>query len=308
MSIKKLLEGIFIFKKRFVLALVVVLALALALAGCGDDNGNNENNDNNENVAQATELELGYVLWDCATANSYMVKNVLEQEFDVTVNLRDMEAGLLWQSMATGDLDFMVTAWLPGTHASYYEELQDEIVDLGPLYTGAAIGLVVPSYVDIDSIEELNAHADQFGGQIVGIDAGAGIMGAADEAIDAYGLDLSLLTSSDAAMTAELSTAYENEEWIVVTGWAPHWKFGTYDLKFLEDPKGSFGGEETINVITKQGFADQSPEINAFLDNYSMTADEFGGLIEIMQEYDDNNEAAQVWIEQNRDLVDSWLQ
>ncbi|MCW3490881.1 glycine betaine ABC transporter substrate-binding protein [Dethiobacter alkaliphilus] len=294
-------------KKRTILALIVVLTLALVVTGCGDNN-NDANNENNGDVEAQTEFDLAYVLWDCATANSYMVKNVLEEEFDVTVNLRDMEAGFMWQGIADGDLDFMVTAWLPGTHASYYEQLQDDVDDLGPLYTGAAIGLVVPSYVEIDSIEELNDHADQFNGQIVGIDAGAGIMSATNDAIAEYDLDLSLLESSDAAMTAELDTAISNGEWIVVTGWAPHWKFGTYDLKFLEDPKGIYGGEETINVIAREGLADAAPEVHAFLDNYSMTADEFGSLIDIMQEYDDNDEAAQVWIEENRDLVDSWLQ
>ena len=131
--------------------------------------------------------------WACATANSYMVKNLLEEEFAVKVNLHDLQAGILWQSVATGDIDFMVTAWLPLTHQSYYEKLQDDMVDLGPLYNGAAIGLVVPAYVEIDSIEELNAHKDKFGGRIIGIDAGAGIMEATKNAIEVYDLELSLM-------------------------------------------------------------------------------------------------------------------
>ena len=246
--------------------------------------------------------------WACATANSYMVKNLLEEEFDVKVNLHDLQAGILWQSVATGDIDFMVTAWLPLTHQSYFDKLQDDVVDLGPLYNGAAIGLVVPAYVEIDSIEELNAHKDKFGGRIIGIDAGAGIMEATKNAIEVYDLELSLMEGSDAAMAAELKTAMENEEWIVVTGWAPHWKFGTFDLKFLEDPANVYGGEETINAFTRAGFADDYPEINEFLANYYLTPEQFGGLIALMEEYDDKNEAAKVWLEQNRDLVESWLQ
>ena len=31
----------------------------------------------------------------------------------------------------------------------------------------------------------------------------------------------------------------------------PHWKFGTFDLKFLEDPANVYGGEETINAFTR---------------------------------------------------------
>ena len=47
-------------------------------------------------------------------------------------------------------------------------------------------GLVIPDYVTINSIEELNAEKERFSGQIVGIDAGAGIMKATDQAIKDY--------------------------------------------------------------------------------------------------------------------------
>lgn len=285
-------------KKRIIALTISAVLLTMALAGCGPTSTDEE----------TPVIELGFVQWACANANSHMVKAVLEEKYDVEINLRAMDAGLLWQSVATGDIDFMVTAWLPTTHANYYAELKDEVVDLGPLYEGAAIGLVVPQYVDIDSIEELNENADKFDGKIIGIDPAAGIMGAATQAIEDYELDLSLITSSDAAMTAELKAAYDNEEWIVVTGWAPHWKFGTFELKFLEDPNNSFGGAETINPITRIGFAEDYPEINEFLDNYTLTSDQFGGLIAAMEDYDDNNEGAKAWVEDNRDLVNSWFE
>lgn len=283
-------------KKKIITLLVVVVLTAMVFMGC-----------NTSTSTDKPVLELGYVQWACANANSHMVKAILEEKFDVEVNLRDMDAGLLWQSLATGDIDFMVTAWLPGTHGTYYEELKDELVNLGPVYEGAAIGLVVPQYVTIDSIEELNAHADEFGGKIVGIDAGAGIMGAAAQALTDYDMNMELITSSDAAMTAELKAAYENNEWVVVTGWAPHWKFGTFDLKFLEDPKLSFGGEETINAITRLGFAEEYQEINDFLESYSLTTAQFGSLINAMEDNDDYNMGAKTWIAENRDAVDSWF-
>ena len=160
---------------------------------------------------------------------------------------------------------------------------------------------------NVDNSED-EEEVGSFEGRIVGIDAGAGIMEATEKAIDEYGLELDLITSSDAAMTAELKTAYENEEWIVVTGWAPHWKFAEFDLKFLEDPKGVYGGEETINAITRLGFADDAPEINQLLTDFYESPAELGNLIGMMEEYDDNDEAAKVWIEENRDLVDGWLE
>jgi glycine betaine/proline transport system substrate-binding protein len=286
-------------KKKLFGLLAILMIAGLALAGCQGNEASGE---------KKPVIELGYVQWACANANSHMVKALLEEKFDVEVNLRDMDAGLMWQSLATGDIDFMVTAWLPSTHQAYFEELKDEVVDLGPLYEGAKIGLVVPEYVDINSIDELNANADKFNGKIVGIDAGAGIMKASEQAIGDYGMDqMELMQSSDAAMTAELKAAYEQGEWIVVTGWAPHWMFGSFDLKFLEDPKQSFGGDETINVITRKTFGEEYPEIQAFLDNYSLDTAQFGSLIAMMEEYEDDDEAAKAWIDANRELVDSWF-
>ena len=284
-------------KKVLTLALALILIVSAgAAAGCSSEPTGEE------------PLELGYVNWACATANSYLVRNILINEFDTDVTLRSMDAGLMWQAVSTGDLDFMVTAWLPNTHADYYAEVKDDVVDLGPVYEGAQIGLVVPTYVTIDSIEELNENADKFNGQIVGIDSGAGIMKATDAALVEYDMqDMELMTSSDAAMTAELKTSYDQEEWVVVTGWAPHWKFAEFDLKFLEDTKNVYGGEETINAISRLGFADDQPEIAAFLENYYMSPAELGELIGMMEEYDDNDEAAQAWITDNQDKIDGWL-
>ncbi len=284
-------------KKKIILLATLVLIVSLMLTACN----------NGASKEEKPVLEVGYVQWACANANSHMVEALLEERFDVDVNLRDMDAGLLWQSLATGDIDFMVTAWLPMTHEEYYERLKDDVVDLGPVFNDAKIGLVVPQYVEIDSIEELNDNADKFDGKIIGIDAGAGVMKAANRSIEDYGLNLELITSSDAAMTAELKAAYEANEWVVVTGWTPHWKFGTFELKFLEDPQSSFGGKETINCITRKGFAEDYPEINEFLDNYSLSTADFGSLITAMEEYEDDKEAAKAWIEENKDLVDSWF-
>ena len=41
------------------------------------------------------------------------------------------------------------------THASFYEKHKENIVDLGENLTGTQNGLVVPEYMDIDSIEDL---------------------------------------------------------------------------------------------------------------------------------------------------------
>jgi glycine betaine/proline transport system substrate-binding protein len=67
------------------------------------------------------------------------------------------------------------------------------LVVLGEAFSGTT-GLVVPAYVTINSIEELNANKDKFKGEIIGI-GGAGIHANTVKAIDLYGLDYEQITS-----------------------------------------------------------------------------------------------------------------
>lgn len=144
---------------------------------------------------------------------------------------------------------------------------------------------------------------------ITGIDAGAGVMSATEEAIAEYELDIELMPSSGAAMTAALHSAIENEEWIVVTGWTPHWKFAAYDLKYLEDPKGVFGGSENIHTIVRKGLENDKPEAYAVLDNFYWTSDNMGEvMVDIAQNETAPVDAAQKWIDNNRDIVESWTE
>jgi glycine betaine/proline transport system substrate-binding protein len=100
-------------------------------------------------------ITLAYVSWDSEIASTNVVKKVLEEKLNYKVELNQVEAGPMWAGVANGDVDGMVAAWLPTTHADYYEKLGKDIEDLGPNLNGTKIGLVVPSYMDIKSIEDL---------------------------------------------------------------------------------------------------------------------------------------------------------
>lgn len=142
--------------------------------------------------------------------------------------------------------------------------------------------------------------------EITGIDGGAGVMSAAQNAIDTYGLDLALQASSGAAMTEALGNAIDNEEPIVVTGWTPHWMFTTYDLKYLDDPENVFGEEESIHTFTRDGLAEDAPEANTVLDNFYWSEDDMGEVMLDIQEGTDPEEAAAKWVESHQDQVDEW--
>ncbi|RLK50988.1 response regulator receiver protein [Alkalispirillum mobile] len=257
-------------------------------------------------AAAEGRINMPYVEWDSEVASTNVVRVVLE-EAGYDVRTTSVSAAAMWQAVASGDQDAMVAAWLPTTHESYLEQTRDQVVDLGPNLVGTRIGLVVPAYVEIDSIEELNDHADRFDGRIVGIDPGAGIMSTTETAIDEYGLDLRLVDGSGATMAAALRDAIRGEEWVVVTGWTPHWKEGRWDLKYLEDPKGVYGGEEEIHTIVRQGLEEDHPTAFAILDKFHWEPEHMAEVMVMNEEGGDPYENAKKWVEENRDIVEQWL-
>ncbi|KZE55802.1 glycine/betaine ABC transporter [Brevibacillus parabrevis] len=105
--------------------------------------------------ADGQKLTLAYVAWDSEIASTNVVKTVLEQKLNYKVELSQVEAGPMWVGVSNGDVDGMVAAWLPTTHADYMEKLGKDVEDLGPNLEGTKLGLAVPTYMDITSIEDL---------------------------------------------------------------------------------------------------------------------------------------------------------
>ena len=286
-------------KMRSTLVLAgIVLVLCLFSAGCTGTQDATENK---------KEVSIGYVTWDCAISSTNVMKLVFE-EAGYDVELIAVDAGPLFQALASGNVDFTTTGWLPHTHERYWEQYGDRIDYVRPNIPGAArIGLVVPTYVTIDSIEEMNGVTDTFGGRIVGIEPGAGVVARTEQAIDEYGLNYNLVTSSSAGMAAELSSAISDEEWVAVTGWSPHWKFGRYDLKFLDDEKCVSGGAEDIVTLARQDLATDDPAAHGIIERFEWTSEDIASVMTDIAGGMPEEEAAQKWIDANRDRVDLWL-
>ncbi|MDY0221655.1 MAG: glycine betaine ABC transporter substrate-binding protein [Desulfobacterium sp.] len=259
-------------------------------------------------MAGKKKIRIGYVEWACATASTNTVQAVLQEKMGYDVELLPVSAAAMWKALEIGDIDAITTAWLPVTHGHYIEKMKDKVVNLGPNLEGAGIGLVVPKYVTIDSIAEMNANADKFDGKIIGIDPGAGIMSKTEIALEEYGLDkFKLVDSSGAMMTATLANKIKNKEWVVVTGWTPHWKFARWDLKYLEDPKGVYGGSEEIITFVRKGLKEDMPEVYNFLDNFHWTLAEIGQQMGWNAEGAEPYDSAKRWMNENPDRVNEWI-
>ena len=284
--------------KKMNVVVAAILVFALVIAGCSSSNNDKK------------EITLAYVAWDSEIASTYVVKEVLEQKLGYNVTMLQVDAGPMFAGIADGSADAMVAAWLPTTHVIYTEDNTGKFEDLGANLEGTKLGLVVPAYMDINSIEDLNdAVGPSLDYTIIGIEPGAGLMNATESVLDEYGLrdKWKLLASSSAAMTQELEKAYANETPIVVTGWTPHWKFAKMDLKYLDDPKGVYGQDERIHTLTRLGLKDDQPEAYSFLDAFEWSPDDMANVMIQIVEGAEPEDAAKAWVEANEDKVNAWL-
>src|SRR5690625_2665456 len=153
------------------LGLLTALLFTLFIVGCSS-----EDTDEGTSVGKGEEIELTLVEWDSEIASANVVGQVLKDlGYEVTITPLDMS--LMWSSVATGEADAMLAAWLPGDQTEQYEEYGDQLVDLGATLQGAKIEQVIPAYTAVDSIEESDAEADS---TITEIDPGAAIITAAE--------------------------------------------------------------------------------------------------------------------------------
>jgi len=176
-----------------------------------------------------------------------------------------------------------------------------------------AIGLAACGSDNAGSGSDSGSSSDSVGKsvkyKITGIDPGAGIMQATEAALEEYELnDWELVSGSGAAMTASLKKAYDKEKPIIITGWNPHWMFSKYDLKYLEDPKGVYGGAEEIHSIGRLGLKDDHPEAYKVLQQFKWEDQDMGAIMVDIQDGEKPEVAAQNWIDENADKVAKWTE
>jgi glycine betaine/proline transport system substrate-binding protein len=263
-------------------------------------------------AAAEKTVKIGWTAWSDAEFVTKLAKRILEDRMGYEVELLQTDIAPQYQGLATGSLDLMLMSWQPGTHADYIEKVGNDVVPLGILYTNARLGWAVPDYVPeetVSSIPDLNKPevTEKLDETITGIDPGAGLTRLSKQAIEDYGLDdYELQISSGAGMTAALERAIRRDDWIVVTAWSPHWMFGAYDLRYLDDPKGVLGSFERVVALARKGFYQDDIDAASFISRMQIPIDDLQAAMYDAQEtsYED---AVTKYIADNPKRIDYWV-
>lgn len=257
--------------------------------------------------AQAEEktITMGTLSWEDLTPITGITKKVLEDQ-GYTVKVTSFsEWGIAYAALSKGDIQIL-TSQIDYVAQDYWNKNKNRLEKISPVSHGLYQGIAVPSYVNIDSIEQLNDNADKFNNRIVGIEPGSGLMSDTTNAVKEYGLKLQLLEGSTAAMTAALKSAVDRKEPIAVTIWDPSWMTQKYELKYLADPKGVFPPPQGYYWIGRKGFSAENPQAREVIASVYVPVSEIKAINGAVKDGKTMDEAVKAWTDGHADLLKRW--
>ena len=157
----------------------------------------------------------------------------------------------------------------------------------------------------INSIDELTK--ENSGGIIYSIDPSSKLNHMTKRALELYGLKgFRIISKSDKYMVRRLEEALKKKEHIVVTAWKPHWIFGEWKIKMLDDPLVVFGKPEDIHIFVTTDFYDNFPDICTFLARIKLDLKEFSNLMASARRLNSPAGAANKWLIANKNKILKW--
>ncbi|MFK0206114.1 glycine betaine ABC transporter substrate-binding protein [Agrobacterium sp. NPDC090283] len=257
--------------------------------------------------AQAEEktVTLGTMSWEDLTPITGITKKVLEDSGYTVKVVPFSEWGIAYAALTKGDIQLLASQ-IDYVAQDYWDKNKRRLEKISPVSHGLFQGIAVPKYVTVDSVDQLNDNADKFGGKIVGIEPGSGLMRDTGNAVKDYGLKLKLVEGSTAAMTAALKSAIDRKEWIAVTIWEPSWMMQRYDVKFLKDPKAVFPPPQSYYWIAQKGFSEKYPRAREVVASVYVPLADITAINAAVNDGKTMDQAVKDWTDSHADLLKRW--
>jgi len=249
--------------------------------------------------AQDKTIKMGSIVYADVLPTAMIGKKFLELE-GFKVELTEFaEQGILFAALTKGDVEVISTQINYVTH-DHWKRNNRRLEKISAVSHGVYQSLVVPSYVPIDSIEDLPKIADQVDNKIIGIETGSALYKETEAALKAYGLDYQLVAGST------LQSALDRKAPIVTMLWDPSWMMAKFDVKFLKDPKGIFAPPQTQYWIATKGFSAKKNHAREALASVYIPIEDVRIINEQVNDGLTMQQAADAWWEKNQDLVKRW--
>ncbi|WP_071872552.1 ABC transporter substrate-binding protein [Atopomonas hussainii] len=245
-------------------------------------------------------------------------------------------------AIVRGDVDVMSEVWINSVSEAWDKGVAEgKVQSLGDIYTGGVEAWWIPQYVaerfpELKSVQDLPKFKEHFAdpedpskGLLLTCPAGWACEVINTNLFKAYGLDDSYNLSSPgtgAALKAAITSAYKRKKNVVFYYWSPTPLLGKLDLVRLEmnpyDADGHacntkaecatpYAGSypaATIKAGVNTEFAQQAPELLAFLQKVNIPTETLNGLLAWAEdEGAEADEAAQFFLKEHPELWQAWL-
>ncbi|SFI00166.1 glycine betaine/proline transport system substrate-binding protein [Tindallia magadiensis] len=313
-----------------VLLLIVAMVSTMALAGCSNEETNveeppadtDEVTATDENETQETDdmeiqekINLAMVSWTCSTQKNYIHAEVL-QTLGYDVDLQSYALPVILEGLSDGQIDVFADAWWVTWGTPLQEAVEEgRVIHLDTHLENVNYAPAVPVYVyeaGVTSLADLAEHADAFDHTYYGLEPGNDgneiMLDAFADNI--YGLgDWEMLESNEAAMITEVGLAIENEEWVVFSGWEPHYMNVIFDMEYLDDPEGIWGEEaEFVATLSRPGLEEERPNFARYMKQFKIEIEDVNEWVYAFGYEDrDPEEYAAEWVSENIDIVLTWV-
>jgi len=293
-------------RKRLVLVSILALILATGIfaAGCEED----------EKVLE--DIHFAKVEWTCSTQKGYIHKEVLET-LGYNMTLNNYSLPVILEGMGDGQIDAFTDAWFVTWGTPLENALEEGTVVHHETHLDAVnYAPAVPVYVyeaGVQSMEDLADYSEEFDYTYYGLEPGNDGNEIMIEAFenDTYGLgEWDIMESSEAAMMADVRQKIDNEEWVVFSGWEPHYMNVIFDMEYLDDPKGIWGEEtERVGTIVRPGLEEDDPNLARYLTQFDVSIEDVDEWVYAFgYEERDAEEYAEEWVRENLDKVMEWVE
>jgi glycine betaine/proline transport system substrate-binding protein len=263
-----------------------------------------------QSIGYCVDLKLGYTNDSTSIITSNLVKAVLVEKLSASVTLIPYPVEKLWQEVAKGNIDAMVSAWLPQSHAALFKKYKAKVEILKPVTLGVRIGLVTPTYVTINRLDQLSSKISRFKNKVYCVKDHIGSIEMTKRAIAAYSLKKAKrveLTEQELLKT--IGNCASNLEWIMIGAWSPHIVFSQWKLKYLDDTKSVFSKDEQIVAVSKLGLQKDQRDVYAFLKKFYCSPKEIQAIMDSVIKLNKSPyAAAKDYISKNPDQVKKWIQ
>ncbi|MEM9601229.1 MAG: glycine betaine ABC transporter substrate-binding protein [Pseudomonadota bacterium] len=298
-------------------------------------------------VANAADVVIGVPNWPSVLATAHVLKVAMENNLGLEVELQNGTNPVVFEAMDSGSMHVHPEVWLPNQtnlNNTYVQEKKTVLMNPNGVAGDQAM-CVTKGTAERTGIENLSDLSDPEMAKNFDTDGDGmgeiwiGAAGWASTNVEkirakSYGYDatMTLKEMDETLALAEVDAAVAQDENIVFFCYTPHHMFALHELQILKEPAYEDSKWTVVQPTDDPEWLEKSdaavawntaylhihyaaslesdqPEAAAMLANVSLDTDVVSSMTyALVVEKQDPAEFAAKWVEDNAELVDSWLQ